>query len=459
MTTSAVTPSLSRTLRFRDLVVMGLLLIGALAPVSVFGPIDATSDGAVSLVYVVACAAMAFTAASYARMAAAVPRAGSVFAYAGAGLGPHFGFIAGWMILLDYLLVPGLCFLVTGIALNSFIPSVPVWVFTVAALIITTGLNLLGARLASNAGTAIIIAEAVLLVIIVVAVVVFLSVQGPTRGWMTPFTGETFSMGGVLQAVSVAVLSFLGFDAIATFAEENTGKPDVVGKATITCLVIVGVLFVLETYLGALINPVSAQQLVADPSLQESTFYTAVNASIGEWLSTVLAVVKAVGASFAAMVGVAASSRLIFGMARDRRLPPVLAAVSPKRGTPIVATVVSAVLTMLIAVPASLFSEGLSVLSSLINVGALTAFLLLHASVVGYTIKIGSRGKPIRDFVIPILGGVIIVAIMVSAASTAQWLGAAWLVIGIVVLLFQRKRPMDLSALSEVKNSDNAMNA
>ena len=87
--------ALQRTLSFRDLVVYGLLFIGPLAPVAVFGVLDARTSGAVALVYVLATLAMAFTAWSYAEMSRVVPHAGSVFAYASEGLGRHAGFLAG----------------------------------------------------------------------------------------------------------------------------------------------------------------------------------------------------------------------------------------------------------------------------------------------------------------------------------------------------------------------------
>lgn len=69
-----------RTPVLRDLVVCGLLFIAPMAPVGVFGTLDARSHGAVALVYVVATVAMAFTAFSYARMVRVAPQAGSVFA-------------------------------------------------------------------------------------------------------------------------------------------------------------------------------------------------------------------------------------------------------------------------------------------------------------------------------------------------------------------------------------------
>lgn len=80
---SAAAPTaLRRSLGFRDLVVYGLLFIAPMAPVGVFGTLDARSHGAVALVYLFATVAMAFTAFSYAQMVRVAPQAGSVFTYA-----------------------------------------------------------------------------------------------------------------------------------------------------------------------------------------------------------------------------------------------------------------------------------------------------------------------------------------------------------------------------------------
>src|SRR5262245_45650987 len=104
-------PALRRALNLSDLVVYGLLFLGPPAPVGVVGVLAAQTSGAASLVYAIATVAMAFTAWSYAQMSRVVPHAGSVFAYATEGLGRPGGFVAGWLAMLDYLLIPSVAFL------------------------------------------------------------------------------------------------------------------------------------------------------------------------------------------------------------------------------------------------------------------------------------------------------------------------------------------------------------
>nr|BEK67944.1 APC family permease [Kitasatospora purpeofusca] len=426
---------LRRSLGVRDLVVYGLLFIAPMAPVGVFGVLDAKSHGAVAAVYLVATAAMGFTAVSYAQMVRAVPRTGSVYAYARAGLGEGAGFLAGWMALLDYLLIPAVAYLFSGIALHSLVPDVPRWVWTALAVLVTTALNLAGVRTAAVVGFAVLVAELAVLAVFVVAASVVLVRDGAQRGWATPFTAVGgFSASAVLSAVSVAVLSYLGFDAIATFVEEAVGASAAVARAVLWCLVVSGLLFVAQTWLAALLEPLSPEQLAADPAAQGSAFYDTVEDSVGHWLHVLVAASKAVGAAFAALAGQAAAGRLLFAMGRDGRLPRFLGAVDPGSAVPRRALLVSAGITLVAAVWAADRDDGLDRLTSVVDIGALTAFTLLHASVVGwYVVRHGSRDWA-RHLVVPVLGVLVIGAVVAEAAGSAQVVGLVWLTVGLLVV-------------------------
>lgn len=435
---------LRRTLGFRDLVVYGLLFIAPMAPVGVFGTLDAKSHGAVALVYLVATVAMAFTAFSYAQMVRVVPQAGSVFAYARVGLGKGPGFIAGWMAMLDYLLIPAVAYLFSGIAMNALVPSVSRWVWTAIAVVVTTALNLWGVRTAARVGFAVLAMEVAVLLVFVVSALVVLVRDGAERGWLSPLTGDgsqgAFALSAVVGAVSVAVLSYLGFDAIASFAEEVTGGSAKVARAVLTCLVLAGVLFVAQTYLVALLEPVSSAELAAEPAGQGSAFYDAVDASVGQWLHDLVAVSKAIGAAFAALAGQAAAGRLLFAMGRDRRLPRALS--KTESGTPRIALLCAAVVTMAAAVWAARRDDGMDHLVSVVDIGALTAFVLLHASVIGWFAVRRREGPPnwLKHVVLPLIGAAVLVAVIVEAAGSAQVVGAIWLGVGLVVLVAQGRR-------------------
>ncbi|MEU9373882.1 APC family permease [Streptomyces sp. NPDC048255] len=455
----AAPTALRRSLGFRDLVVYGLLFIAPMAPVGVFGTLDAASHGAVALVYLAATVAMAFTAFSYAQMVRVAPQAGSVFTYARKGLGEGPGLIAGWMAMLDYLLIPAVAYLFSGIAMNALVPEVSRWVWTALAVVVTTLLNLWGVRAAARVGFAVLAMEILVLLVFLAAAVTVLVQDGARRGWLSPLTGDGslgFSVAAVLGAVSVAVLSYLGFDAIASFAEEvneegraapwkggggrRAGGSERVARAVLFCLALAGLLFVAQSYLAALLMPVSSAELAADPAQQGPAFYTAVESSVGTWLHDLVAVSKAVGAAFAALAGQAAAGRLLFAMAREGRLPRALARTSD--GTPRPALLVAATITLVAAVWAARRDDGLGHLVSVVDVGALVAFTLLHASVVGWFVVKRREGAPVwwKHLVVPVLGAAVTVAVIVEASWEAQLVGAVWLAAGLGVLFAQRGR-------------------
>lgn len=436
----AETRGLRRSLSLRDLIVYGLLFIGPLAPVGVFGVLDARTDGAVATVYLLATVAMAFTAWSYAEMSRVIPHAGSVFAYAGRGLGSSAGFLAGWLAMLDYLLIPSVAYLFSGIAMHALVPSVPAWIFTALALVATTALNLAGVTVAARAGLVVLIAEVIVLLLFLVLALTFLADHGPARPWSAPFTGGgAFDLPAVMGAVSIAVLSFLGFDAIASFAEESAGDSRQVGVAILACLAVAGVLFVAQSYLAAVISASSSAELLAHPERQGTAFYDLARTAIGPWMATVLAVTKAIGPAFAAMTAQAASARLLLGMARDGGLPPALARVDARHGVPRVSLLAAAGLTLIVSVWAARRSDGLEVLVSIVDVGALAAFTLLHASVVGYFVARRQERARLAHWIVPVPGGLVTLWAIAEASPMAKIVGLAWLVVGTVILIARRR--------------------
>ena len=232
---------LKRSLTFSDLLIYGLIFMVPIAPFGLFGSVFASSGGMVALTYAIGMVAMMFTANSYAQMSRAFPMAGSVYTYAGRGIGAPVGFMAGWMILLDYFLVPALLYLVASVAMNSLVPAVPVWLWLVVFVVLNTVVNYSGIEMTARVNKIMLIAELIVLAIFLVIGIVALA-NGRGRGFNFDaiFSAHTFSWGLVFGAVSVAVLSFLGFDGISMLAEENRAKAKAIGRAMVAALLLAG---------------------------------------------------------------------------------------------------------------------------------------------------------------------------------------------------------------------------
>jgi amino acid transporter len=278
------------------------------------------------------------------------------------------------------------------------------------------------------------------LAVFIVSALIALASHGPARPWLAPFTGtaggvDAFTIAG---AVSIAVLSFLGFDAIASFAEETAGDARQVGRAIFVCLATAGALFAVQTYLAGVLSRTNPADLAAQPAAQGTAFYDLARAAIAPWMATLLAVTKAIGPAFAAMSGQAAAARLLFGMARDGRLPRGLAAVDARRGVPRVSLLTAAGLTLVVSVWAARRDDGLDVLVSIVDVGALAAFTLLHASVVGYFVVLRRRPARLMHAIVPLLGAAVTIGVMAAASAPAKIVGGVWLAAGFIVAFVQR---------------------
>ncbi len=164
-------PALRRVLSRTDLVVYGLTIITPTAAYPVFGILQQMSNGHAALSFLAAVVAMLLTAFSYGRMAAAFPSAGSTYTYARRSLHDYAGFVAGWAMLLDYVLVPMLSAIYVSLTAARSAPGVPgvVWALVFAAGV--TAVNRYGIQVtarASGAMTLIMAASAALFVALAV---------------------------------------------------------------------------------------------------------------------------------------------------------------------------------------------------------------------------------------------------------------------------------------------------
>ncbi len=419
---------LRRYLSFWDLLAYGLVFMVPIAPMGIYGVVAEISHGMVPLTYFIGAVAMVFTALSYWRMAQAFPIAGSVYSYTQRGMNPHIGFFAGWLILLDYILVPALVYLVAGLWLAAEITVIPFWGWILIFIVINTILNYFGIEIMAKALWVMLGIELLAFAAFTVAAIIAVA-NGAGTGSFTfaPFfNADKFSWDMVFAATSVAVLSFLGFDAISTLAEETKNPKKMIGKSMVAALALLAILFMVQTWLAGLVWP----DYSTFPNVDVAFFYIAQEA--GGVLVRLLCLIGTVlawgfGDGIAAQ---AAVSRLIYGMSRDEQLPKFLSRINPKTQSPFVAIVLVALITFPIAI-----ALPLDIISSLVNFGALTAFILLHLTVIYHYVIREKRRSP-KDIltycVLPIIGLVIIGFVWFGLAVEAKTLGFIWLGIGLI---------------------------
>lgn len=439
-TADKTTHSLLRGLEYRDLLAYGLAYISPVAPLLTFGIVWDASGGLVSLSYLLGALCMYFTAKSYAVMTEVVPHAGSVYGIARYSLGPLTGFLAGWMILLDYLLIPSLLFVLMSICMGTLLPGVDRSVWIVIFVAATLGINWFGVTTSSKVNMySVFIQILIIFSILLLGLYVLYYRPGSTGLTLKPFySAELFSLNKLYTATSICVLSFLGFDAISTLAEEVKGNDKtIIGKAIVHVLLISGSMFVVVTWvLGDLMPGLhikdSAAAIYEITAQRFSPYY-----AIG--LAWIVAVVVGLTNAVPMQIGV---SRVLFAMGREKQLPALFSKVHATYRTPYVAMLFTTALSLGIAL---VLRNELDLLASFVNFGALTAFLFLHVSVLAEFAWRRKSRHYFSHWAVPVLGIVIVLQILTGMAGAAVKLGAIWLCIGVAYGLFLHfKKKIDL---------------
>ncbi len=420
---------LRRSMSLTDVVVYGMIYMVPMAPIPVFGIIFNFSAGMAGLVYLVAAFAMVFSALSYKEMALRYPVAGSVYSYVRLGLNGFVGFIAGWAILLDYLLLPALLSVFAAAAMVSLWSAVPAWVWIVVFVVLAALVNLGGISVTATMNKVFLAVQLAVLAIFVAWVLVDVA-QGRADLALWPvFDSSGFSWSIVFGAIPIAALSFIGFDAISTLNEEAEGGGRAVSRATMIVLVAVTVLFVLQVYLAAIYVPRGST--FADGDATNNAFYDIAGQVVGHWFKVLVTLTSALVAIFAnSIASQATSSRLVFSMARDRQLPSVFAKVSRSRAVPQNAMLLIAGLSLVIGLVGT---EQQALLTTLVTFGALTAYVLLHVAVL---VDLGVRGRSrnvLTHWISPVVGSAVLVYALWNADVHAKVLGVSWLVVGCVL--------------------------
>jgi amino acid transporter len=141
------------------------------------------------------------------------------------------------------------------------------------------------------------------------------------------------------------------------------------------------------------------------------------------------------------MAAQAAVARVLFAMARDGKLPKVLARVHPRYKTPYVSTLVVAVVSLLVGL---VFSDRVDDLTRIVNFGALSSFVLLHLSVINHYFIRQRSGNWLRHLLSPALGLGVILYVLYEMDRAAKLFGATWIAVGVLyytTLMLQNKKP------------------
>jgi len=443
-------PRLKRVLSRGDLILYGLVLLGPTAPYPVYGIVQQESHGHVALAYLVAMVAMLFTAASYGKMSGAFPAAGSTYTYAQRALNEHVGFLAGWAMMLDYFLIPLLSVIYAALTAERILPAVPyaVWAILFTALI--TWINILGIRVTARASEVMMVIMCVVAAAFMVVAVRWVVVShgaGALLSREALYRPETFSVSPLMLGAAIAALSYIGFDAISTLAEDTLRPERDIAVATVLACVIQTLICFVTVYLATLVAPAwqhfkNVETVILDIGRQIG----------GAWMFSAITFVVLVAGLASALTGQAGASRLLFGMGRDGVISRrIFAHVDARHATPTRSIYLMGAVSLVCALVMNF-----QMAVELVNFGAFAGFILVNLSVIRhFYIRLGRR-RGVDFFlhlVFPLLGIAVCGYIWMSLTFKAKLVGFAWMGLGVVYLAIItrgfRDAPKSLASLNE----------
>jgi len=455
---------LKKNLSALDLTVFGVGVIIGTGIFVLTGEAARTTAGpAVAISFVIAGIVCGLAALCYAELASTVPVAGSAYTFSYATLGEAVAWIIGWDLVLELALGAATVSVGWSGYLNQLLGDLGIPLpetiagetatFNIPAMVIAllmTGVLVLGIQLSSRVTSIIVgIKLAVVLLVIVVGVFKLRSanyspfippsqpgesgsgIDAPFIQLLAGFTPSTFGVGGIVAAAALVFFAFIGFDIVATAAEETKDPQRDLPRGIFGSLAICTLLYVAVSLV--VVGMQRYDELSVTAPLAGA--FSAVGLS---FFSSVISVGALAGLTSVVMILMLGQSRVLFAMSRDHLLPPAIGKVHERYGTPYRITIGTGIVVALLA---GFFP--ISELAELVNIGTLFAFVLVS---VGVIVLRRSRPDLERPFRVPLVPVVPIVSALASLwlmlnLPTESWLRfGIWMAVGVVVYLVYGRR-------------------
>lgn len=383
---------LKRTLRTWDLTFLG---IGAIIGTGIFvltGKGALTAGPALSISFLIAALCCGFAGLCYAEFASMAPIAGSAYTYSYIAFGEIIAFIIGWDLILEYALSAAT--VAVGWSgyfvnlLDNFGIHIPTALTTAAGttpgvtsyfnlpaflvVLIITWVISMGITQTKRVNDTMVIVKLLVIILFIACTVWFIKPQNwhpfSPYGWYSHHNGTAT---GIIPGASIVFFSFIGFDSVSSSAEETINPSKTLPRGILLSLIISTILYfcMTLTMTGVVRYPVF-RKYINEPVL-------AVLAKTGQsWLSIIVSIGAILGMTTVILVQLYGQSRISYSMSRDGLFPKFFGQVDEKHQTPFKGTWFFGIITSL---GAGLIN--LNILSELVNIGTLTAFILVSAGI------------------------------------------------------------------------------
>lgn len=426
---------MERVLGTGSMVVQGLAWLCPACIIMYYGVINQLSGGAFPLVVLIAGCVMVVAALAYANMGKKYTRGGSVYTYVGGTFGPRLGFMSGWLMMLDYILMPMICYLSSGLYLNILFPQLSANMWTALTIAVVFICNFIGIKFATFINMINILVPIFMLILTIIFIFKYVLGGAPQssgtlfslEAFMSP---ETMRWGGVLQGAAVMCEMFIGFDIATTLAGEAKNPTKTVPRAVMIIVIYTAISFFVVAYLFNC-GWMYREGMLSDPNTAVTEYY--VYLGLG-WMNTVFVPVNTLACVGCCIAGNVSSSRILYNMAQDGFLPKkVFGYIHPKFKTPAFNILIVAV----IGFTALLFQGQIMNAANLVSFGGLLGMVLVNACVIGaYWHKDRLRGASnfVKYVILPFIGGGATLFLWCQLSAMAKIVGFSWLALGLILL-------------------------
>jgi len=454
---------LRKDLTWWDLTVFGVsVVIGA----GIF-TITASTAGnitgpAISISFVIAAIACGLAALCYAEFASTVPVAGSAYTFSYATFGEFVAWVIGWDLILEFAVAAAVVakgwssYLGTVFEFGGGITEVFGLRLDWGALLIIAFVTVLlawGTKLSAEVSLAITVIKVAVVVLVVVVGAFYIKAQNYTPfippaesapgggggvdqslfSLLTGASGSDYGLYGILAGASIVFFAFIGFDIVATTAEETRNPQRDVSRGILASLAIVTVLYVaVSVVLSGMVHYTELRD-----AGEKANLATAFAANGIDWAAKVISIGALAGLTTVVIVLVLGQTRVLFAMSRDGLMPRQLARTSA-HGTPVRITVIVGVL---VAITASVFP--IDKLEEMVNIGTLFAFVLVSAGVIVLRrtrpdLERGFRAPGVPWLPIAAIAACVWLMLNLTALTWLRFL--IWMALGVVVYFAYGRR-------------------